>query len=87
MEDSYKISQGRIVDIDKAERNFTTISDGNFASITRYHVDDNVKVFERMGRNIGFEGLRPGMRVEVKHAEFMTASIPPQTTAYEVIVL
>ena len=85
MENSTTI--GRIVDIDRMGRNFTTISDGNFTSIIRFNVPTNTPITNRMGRNIDFNGLVPGMRVEVKHANFMTNSIPPQTTALEVKVL
>ena len=35
---------GRIVDIDRMGRNFTTISDGNFASIIRFNVLPNLLV-------------------------------------------
>ena len=68
-------------------RNFTTISDGDFTSIIRFNVPPNTPITNRMGRNIDFMGLIPGMRVEVRHANFMTAGIPPQTTALEVKVL
>ena len=78
---------GRIVDIDRRDRNFTTISDGNFTSIIRFNVPPNTTITNRMGRSMDFNGLVPGMRVEVRHANFMTASIPPQTTALEVKVL
>lgn len=78
---------GRIVDIDRQGRNFTTISDGNFTSIIRFNVPENTPIINRMGRPIEFIGLIPGMRVEVRHANFMTASIPPQTSALEVKVL
>ncbi len=78
---------GRIVDIDRRGRNFTTISDGNFTSIIRFNVPPNTPITNRMGGNMEFTGLVPGMRVEVRHANFMTASIPPQTTALEVKVL
>ncbi len=78
---------GRIVDIDRMERNFTTISDGDFTSIIRFNVPQNTPISNRMGRSMDFNGLVPGMRVEVRHANFMTASIPPQTTALEVKVL
>ena len=87
MDKNYNTTIGRIVDVDQNNRNFTTISEGNFASIIRFNVGENVKVLDRRGRNIGFSGLRPGMRVEVKYADFMTASIPPQTTAFEVKIL
>ena len=78
---------GRIVDIDRRNQNFTTISDGNFTSLIRFNVPPNTTITNRMGRNMEFTGLVPGMRVEVHHANFMTASIPPQTTALEVKVL
>lgn len=78
---------GRIVDIDRMGRSFTTISDGNFTSILRFNVPQNTPITNRMGRNIEFNSLFPGMRVEVRHANFMTNSIPPQTTALEVKVL
>jgi len=78
---------GRIVDIDRRDRNFTTISDGNFTSIIRFNVPSNTPITNRMGRSMDFNGLVPGMRVEVRHANFITASIPPQTTALEVKVL
>lgn len=78
---------GRIVDIDRKGRNFTTISDGNFTSIIRFNVPENTPIINRMGREIEFIGLIPGMRVEVRHGNFMTASIPPQTTALEIKIL
>lgn len=78
---------GRIVDIDRKGRNFTTISDGNFTSIIQFNVPQNTPITNRMGRNIDFNSLFPGMRVEVRYAGFMTSSIPPQTTALEVKVL
>jgi len=78
---------GRIVDIDRMGRNFTIISDGDFTSIIRFNVPQGMTITNRMGRNMEFTGLLPGMRVEVRHANFMTASIPPQTTALEIKVL
>ena len=76
-----------IVDVDRMGRSFTTISDGNFTSIIRFNVPQNTPIINRMGRNVEFNNLLPGMRVEVRHANFMTASIPPQTTALEVKIL
>lgn len=78
---------GRIVDIDRMGRNFTTISDGDFTSIIRFNVPAGTPVTNCLGREMDFNGLIPGMRVEVRHGNFMTASIPPQTTALEVKVL
>lgn len=81
------ITIGRILDIDRQNRSFTTISDGNFSSIIRFNVPMNILILGRSGRNINFSRLIPGMRVQVRHAAFMTASIPPQTTAFEIQVL
>lgn len=78
---------GRILDINRKNRNFTTISDGNLSSTVRFNVTNDTMFFNRMGRRIEFQDLRQGMRVRVRHANFMTASIPPQTTAFEVRVL
>jgi hypothetical protein len=82
-----EFTTGRILDINRRDRNFTTISDGNFSSVMRFNLADNANIIGRNGRQISFSDLNPGMRVRVRHANFMTASIPPQTTAYEVRVL
>lgn len=78
---------GRILDIDRENRSFTTIGEGNFPNIIRFNVSENMPVYDRNGQNIGFGRMVPGMRVEVSHENFMTASIPPQTTALSVRIL
>ena len=75
------ITIGNILDVDRNNRSFTTISDRDFSSIIRFNVPENAVIFDRIGRPINFSRLTPGMRVRVRHANFMTASIPPQTTA------
>ena len=81
------VTIGRIVDIDRQNRSFTTISSGNISSVVRFNVADNAQIFNAFGRPMQFSGLLPGMRVRVRHAAFMTASIPPQTTAFEIQVI
>ena len=78
---------GRIVDIDRMGRNFTTISDGNFTSIIRFNVPEDARILNIFGRRMNFSQLTHGMHVEVRHASFMTMSIPPQTTAFVVRVI
>ncbi|MGN0251337.1 MAG: hypothetical protein ACI4EH_08285 [Oliverpabstia sp.] len=78
---------GRIVNIDRRNRSFTTISDGNLSSTILFNVPENAKIFDFSGRPMSFNRLVPGMRVRVIHANFMTASIPPQTTALEIRVI
>jgi hypothetical protein len=77
---------GRIADINRQNRSFTTISGTNIASVIRFIVPANTPIFDRFGRPIDFSRLIPGMQVWVRHASFMTASIPPQTTAFEIRV-
>lgn len=81
------VTTGRILEIDRRNRSFTTISDRDLSSIIRFNVTDNTRIFDRAGRPINFSRLNSGMRVRVRHANFMTASIPPQTTAFEVQIL
>lgn len=78
---------GTILDIARRNRSFATISDQDFSSIIRFNVTDDTQIFDRFGRRINFSRLSQGMRVWVRHANFMTASIPPQTTAFEIRVL
>lgn len=81
------VTVGNILDVDRNNRSFTTISDRDFSTIIRFNVPENAIIFDRIGRPMNFSRLTPGMRVRVRHANFMTASIPPQTTAFEVRVL
>lgn len=78
---------GRIVNIDRQNRNFTVMTNQNRSSSIRFNVPENVRVFDLFGRPMNFSCLTPGMRVRVHHASFMTMSIPPQTTAFTIRVI
>ena len=78
---------GAILNIDRNNRSFTTISERDFSTIIRFNVPEDAVILNRLGRPVDFERLVPGMRVWVRHANFMAASIPPQTTALEVGIL
>ncbi|MBQ7955762.1 MAG: hypothetical protein IJ282_08420 [Lachnospiraceae bacterium] len=81
------ITIGRIVDVDRQSRSFTTISDRDLSSVIRFNVPREARIFDIFGRPMNFSELRPGMRVQVRHAAFMTLSIPPQTTAFVIRVI
>lgn len=81
------ITIGRIISIDRQTRSFTTLSDNNISSTIRFNVPRDARIFDIFGREISFSQLFPGLRVRVRHASFMTASIPPQTTAFVIRVL
>ena len=78
---------GRIIDIDRNSRTFTTITGNRPSSIIRFQVTNNTRILDMQGRPMGFSRLFPGLRVRIRHADFMTASIPPQTTALEIQVV
>lgn len=59
----------------------------NFFQLGNMMRRDNAFVIITQGRNIGIENLRPGQLVRINHANFQTASIPPQTTAFSIQVL
>lgn len=78
---------GKILEVDDNNRSFMTITGDNPSSIIRFNVPRETPIFDRDGRTMNFSSLNPGMRVRVRHAEFMTLSLPPQTTAFEIRVL
>lgn len=81
------VTTGRIIDIDRRNRSFTALAEGNRAGVIRFNVPIDALVLDMAGRPMDFSRLMPGLRVRVRHASFMTASIPPQTTASEVRVI
>lgn len=82
-----QITEGVILDVDRGNRSFTTIGNRDVSSIIRFNVPDDAVIFDQSGRTVNFNRLTPGIRVRVRHANFMTASIPPQTTAFEIRIL
>lgn len=82
-----QLTEGIILDVDRGNRSFTTIGNRDSSSIIRFNVPDNAVIFDQSGRTVNFNRLTPGIRVRVRHANFMTASIPPQTTAFEIRIL
>ena len=81
------VTIGRIINIDTRNQFFITMSDGNPATMIRFNVSPNTVVLDSIGRQISFSRLVPGLLVSVQHASFLTASIPPQTTAFVVQIM
>lgn len=81
------VTEGRIVDVNRRNRSFILVSDGNRSSVIQFNVPNDARILNSAGRPMDFSNLVPGLRVRVRHATFMTASIPPQTTAFEVRVI
>lgn len=81
------VVEDKIVEIDR-NNNFVYTGDPNdIMSQIRFVVSNMTDIFDRRGNRIGLRDLRTGQMIRVQHADFMTLSIPPQTTAYRIWVL
>ncbi|MBR1865663.1 MAG: hypothetical protein IJ801_04075 [Lachnospiraceae bacterium] len=78
---------GRIAEVNPRNDFLVVIQNQNPSSAIRFHISQETVILDPIGRRIPLSRLRPGLRVRVEHASFMTASIPPQTTAFTVQVI
>ncbi len=81
------IVEDRIMEIDTRNNFLLTGNPNDMMSQMRFVVNNMTNIFDRRGNRISFRDLRPGQMIRVEHADFMTASIPPQTTAFNIWVL
>ncbi len=81
------VTMGRVVNVDYENSNFTIDSEGDFSMMIQFNVPESARIFDPFGRPMHLGRLSAKMGVRVTHANFMTASIPPQTTACEIRVL
>jgi len=82
-----QVTEGRVLDIDLNNRFLYAGNPNDRYSQIRFVITDSTVIRDRRGRQIRLMDLRPGDFVRVEHANFMTMSIPPQTTAFNVQVL
>ena len=80
------MATGQIWNIDREERRLEVMTGQDFLSLIRFNLPEDAPILDCMGETMDFSELMIGMTVQVRHANFMTASLPPQTTAYEVRV-
>ncbi len=81
------VTTDRIAFVDTANNFLITGNPNNINSQVRFVVTNTTTITDRFGRPLRLRELRPGQRVRVTHANFQTASIPPQTTAFDIQVL
>lgn len=81
------IVEDRILEIDRNNSFLITGNQNDPLSQIRFVVDNGTEIYDRRGNRIRLRNLRPGQRVRIEHADFMTMSIPPQTTAFRIWVL
>lgn len=85
--DSSSTTTDRIASVDTENNFLYTGNPNNINSQIRFVISNATTISDRNGRPIRLRSLRPGQMVKINHANFMTASIPPQTTAFHVQVI
>lgn len=81
------ISVGRIILINQHTRTFAIANNRNRTSVIRFHVPLNARIFDPFGRLTTFSCLHSGVRVQIRHTDTVTASVPPQMTALVIRIL
>lgn len=81
------VTTARVASVDLANRFLYTGNPNNINSQTRFVITNATAITDRDGRPVGIRALRPGQLVQITHANFQTASIPPQTTAFHIQIL
>lgn len=84
---SNETTTGRIAEVNTRGNYIVTISNLNPSSAIRFNLSPETVIRNSSGRRIPLALLVPGLRVQIEHASFMTASIPPQTTAFTIQIL
>jgi len=80
-------TDGRIASVDPRNRFLITGNPDDINSQIRYTISDDTVILNRFGTPIPLRALRPGQMVRITHADFQTASIPPQTAAYRIQII
>lgn len=77
----------RILEVDITNRYLYTGKADDILSQMRFVITDSTQILDRTGKIIRLEDLKPGQIVRIAYANFVTASIPPQTTAFRIHIL
>ncbi len=78
------MSTGRIIMVDFYNNYFITEDPNDLENQIRYNVNSTTTYTDWLGNPIRFQDLQPEQLARITHANFQTASIPPQTTAFHV---
>lgn len=85
--DSPIVRVDRVLDVDTRNNFLLTGSANDLSSQMRFVITNSTSIWDRRGNRIRFRDIRPGQTVRIEHANFQTASIPPQTTAFNIWVI
>ena len=85
--DRTQTTTGRMIEVNTRNNYILVLRNQNPSSVVLFNISPNTEIFDLFGRRTSLSSLTAGFRVSVEHASFMTASIPPQTTAFTVRVI
>ncbi len=81
---AYRTTTDWIVSVDVANGFLVTGNPDDETDQMRFVVSRATEILDQNNNSIRFSSLQPGQLVRVEHANFQTASIPPQSTAYRI---
>ena len=81
------VTTGRIVLIDFDNNYLITEAPNNRNNQTRFNITNATTITNRFGIPVRLNRLQTGQIARITHANFQTASIPPQTTAFHIQLL
>lgn len=81
------VTTDRIVSVDADNGILYTGDPNNINDQIRFVLSDSAQILDPAENQVDLQTLQPGQLVRIEHANFMTASIPPQTTAFFIQIL
>lgn len=81
------VTTGRIILIDFDNHYIITENPNDINDQTRFNITNSTSITNRFGAPIQFNSLRTNQLARIRHANFQTPSIPPQTTAFQIQLL
>lgn len=84
---SVNMTTTRIISVNTNNNSILTGNPNNPNRQTVFNITNNTLIRNRAGNPIRISNLRPGQMIKVVHANFQTASIPPQTTAFYIQII
>lgn len=83
----FRITTDAIVSVDAKNGFLYTGNPNDMTDQMRFVITNATEIMDLDGNLIPLTALQPGQVVRVEHANFQTASIPPQTTAFRIKVV
>jgi hypothetical protein len=84
---SYSITTDRILLVDPNNNFVYTGNPNDESDQMRFVITSATEIIDEDGNPLTLDDLKPGKMVRIRHANFQTASIPPQTTAFIIELL